>query len=144
MSNTQEKQQVNDLLKSLNEGARPSTEIPDGEYDVIIKKANVHYSKNGVKQVRWIMEIISGEYECITLFKFNTIKTTKDFKNTIIQLHSDMRKCGLTLKDIDEVDDPMLFRPVIGLKMRVSVINVKGGRNVYFCKSLDDSSEGSE
>ena len=115
--------------------------IPDGNYKVLVKYVELETSKNGIPQLMWVLEIISGEYASQPLYRYNTIT---DSENTLRLLDADLKRCGIKIEKIVDLQNESVLQQLLNIVLLVQVVNKDPGRNIYILKRLDGQRQPEE
>ena len=118
-----------------------SDEVPDGKYKVLVKYVTLENSKNGIPQLMWVLEIISGEYASQPLYRYNTIT---DSENTLRLLDADLKRCGIKIEKIVDLQNESVLQQLLNIVLLVQVVNKDPGRNIYILKRLDGQRQPEE
>lgn len=104
-------------------------EVPDGKYQVTIKKAQLVESNAGDPMIKWDLIVISGAQEGRHIFK-NAVITRKSMPF----VKGDLTKLGLQLKRISDL--PQHMPEVLDRKLEITVRTKGEFTNVYFNRVL--------
>ena len=66
-----------DFQKIKRAYASECDEIVDDDYRVLVKYVGLENSKNGIPQLMWVLEIISGKYSGCVLYRHNSLTNSE-------------------------------------------------------------------
>ncbi len=89
--------------------------VPDGTYQVNVKKAELTRSKSSeTPMLKWTLEILAPKHKGRLLFRNNMIETPENIK----WLKTDLHTCGLDLKKLSDL--PANLEKLLDVKLEVT------------------------
>lgn len=119
-------------LESQFEGSEEKSfaEIPDGNYMVLIQKAEAKNSKSGKPMVSQTLKIMSGEFKGRLLFRH----TVFDTPTGLSILKTDLKEMGIALANLRELKSRVV--EMLDLKLKVQQKTKGEFVNIYLQKCM--------
>ena len=96
-------------LRAFNQRYQAATEatgnVPNGKYRVIVDRAELKESNQGVLRLSWKLLVTEGPYMGRTIYHSNRIV---DDETALGYLKADIRRAGLTIDDLSQLEDCLM------------------------------------
>jgi len=131
--------QFDNLYESADAGGSESmeSEVPDGEYAVIIEQVDLTRARSGNNMLVFRMRISDGIHAGRVVRKNRAIT-----EKTIPYLKEELVKCGLNLERLSEL--PRHIPALAGKSIRIAKRTISDNVNVYIQWSQPRSSRGAQ
>jgi hypothetical protein len=107
-------------------------DVPDGNYQVRVARAEMKESKQGNPMLNWELDILGPRYANRKLWRNNVLASAENIK----YLKSDLYICGVQLQNLNDINRDDVRTKLIGVTLEVTVKTKGENRNVYFNKRI--------